>query len=409
MGAAPLGDRDRADGTDDGNGGGDTRGREAERRSLPAATGLIGVLAALVLVLWVLSLTSDGGDGVEGRDAVPVDEDLFIAPTTTTTLREAEASTDVASEGEDPRATAPAEPFSDLEGRLIYLSGHDVAIVDLATGALERLRIEATESPLQIAGLEFLNDGRRTVGLLLADDPPTAWLVASRALVIPAADPMVDYWVVTRPDGPRGLVYMAGWQSYSELGGHLLWVAEAPVGSELVTGGESDVLVVPPVGSTYRPTISGFEIASDHRALAASGGLRVEQRCDEELACTIVALDGDSREAHELPRRFVDELHEISVSPNGRWLLNDTSPARLFDRHTGELSLLDVGGYGGPQWSEDSTSVAWLTSDRTPTLVVARLEPPEGSRDWFAVELAGLGADPTPGSSFLLDATLSPQ
>lgn len=119
-----------------------------------------------------------------------------------------------------------------------------------------------------------------------------------------------------------------------------------------------------------------------------------------------MVLDGDTGESRDLPRDFVDELRKISISPDGRWLLNDTSPVWLFDLDSEELRLLDVGGYGRPQWSEDSASVAWLTTDRTPTLVVMEAEPPEGEDGLHLVELAGLGADPSPGTSFLLDATL---
>ena len=48
-----------------------------------------------------------------------------------------------------------------------------------------------------------------------------------------------------------------------------------------------------------------------------------------------------------------------------------------------------------------------LTIDRTPALVVTLTEPPEQDKGWLFVELSGLGADPAPGTSFLLDATLS--
>jgi len=403
MDGPPLETRD---GTGNGHDPGDGGDGEHSRR-LPAAAGLLGVLVAVFVLLWLLSLTDDGGPNTDSQGSDPLDEEPFEVPTTSSPLREPEDMVEAAPEAAETGSAPPAEPFSDLQGWLVYLSGSQVARVDLSTGALELLPIQATESPLQVADLEFLSDGKRTVGIRLTDDPPTVVLVASRAVVVPAADPMVDYWVVTRPEGPRGLMYMAGWQSYSSLAGHLMWVAEAPPGTELVTGGESGVLVVPPVGSTFRPTVSGFEITSDHRALATGGELLVEQRCDERLACTVVVLDGDTGEARDLPRDFVDELHEISVSPDGRWLLNDTSPAWLFDRRAWESRLLDAGGYGRPQWSDDSTFVAWLTTDRTPTLVVAEAEPPEGEDGSHLVELAGLGADPSPGTSFLLDATLS--
>ncbi len=377
--------------------------RGEHERSWRAASGLIGVLVALVAVLWLLSLTSDDSPDLEGRDADPVDEDLFEAPTTTTTLREAEAVTDVVSDGELPQDPAPAEPFSDLEGRLTYLSGNHVAWVDLATGAVRRVPIEPFGSVLELAGMELLTDGKRTVALSRADGAPSAVLVASGAEVAPATHPLVDFWVVSRPDGPGGAIRMNAWQDYGVLTGELY----APPGSEVVVVRNAGVLVTPPVGRTYRPTFAGFEVVSEHRLLAASDRVRVEQRCDEQLSCTVVAVDAATDRATELPEDFVAELSGISISPDSRWLLNDTSPAWLFDRQTGQLRLLDGGGYSRPLWSDDSSSVAWLTSDRTPTLVVARLEPSEGGQDWFAVELAGLGADPSPGSSFLLDATVT--
>ena len=82
---------------------------------------------------------------------------------------------------------------------------------------------------------------------------------------------------------------------------------------------------------------------SEHRLLAASGGLRVEQRCDEKLSCAVVAVDAATDQASDLPQQFVAEMAGISVSPDGRWLLNDTSPAWLFDHETQDLRLLGRG------------------------------------------------------------------
>jgi len=395
MDAAPL---DGRDGDDEAGHG------EGDERSWRAASGLIGVLAVLVVVLWLLSLTTGDGNDSEGRDTDPVDEELLEAPTPTGPPPEAEAITEAASEDVRPEGASPAEPFSRLEGRLTYLSGSHAAWVDLATGAVRRVPIETSGARLELAAMELLTDGRRTVGLSWADGEPSAVLVASGAEIAPSDHPLVDFWVISRPDGPGGAIWMNAWQDYGILTGGL----QAPPGSEVVVVRNVGVLLTPPVGRTYRPTFEGFEVVSEHRLLAGSDQLRVEQRCDEQLACTVVVVDAATDRAEELPEDFVAELAGISVSPDGRWLLNDTSPAWLFDRQTGQLRLLDGGGYGRPLWSGDSTSVAWLTSDRTPTLVVARLEPAGEGQDWLAVELAGLGADPSPGSSFLLDATVNP-
>ncbi|MCE2511225.1 MAG: hypothetical protein J4F50_01450 [Acidimicrobiia bacterium] len=391
MDAAPLDGRDEPGNHDE------------HERSWRAAAGLVGVLAGLTAVVWILSLTTGDGNDIAGRDADPVDQERFEAPTTTSPPPETEASPEVVSEDGQPEGAAPAEPFSEMEGRLMYLSGRHVALVDLATGAVQRVPIEPSGSRLELAALELLTDGERTVGLSWPGGELSALLVASGAELVPSTHPLVDFWVISRPDGPGGAIWMNAWQDYGVLTGGL----QAPPGSEVVVVGNAGVLVTPPVGRTYRPTFAGFEVVSEHRLLAASDQLRVEQRCDEQLSCTVVVVDAATDRATELPEDFVAELAGISVSPDGRWLLNDTSPAWLFDRQTGQLRLLDGGGYGRPRWSGDSTSVAWLTSDRTPTLVVARLEPPEEGQDWFAVELAGLGADPTPGSSFLLDATVT--
>ena len=407
MNAASPDGRDNPDGRDDPDDldDRDEHGNHDEHeRSWRAAAGLIGVLGGLVAMVWLLSLTTDGGPDVSGRDADPVDEERFEAPTTTSPPPVTEAGTEIASaDGELPGA-APAEPFSPLEGRLTYLSGRHVARLDLATGAVQRVPIEPTGSRLEVAALELLTDGKRTVGLSWPDGELVAVLVASGAELELSAHPLIDYWVISRPDGPSGAIRMNAWQDYGFLAGEL----RAPPGSEIVVVGNAGVLVTPPVGGTYRPKFAGFEVVSEHRLLAASDQLRVEQRCDEQLSCTVVAVDTATDRATELPEDFVAELAGISVSPDSRWLLNDTSPAWLFDRRTGKLRLLDGGGYGRPLWSGDSTFVAWLTSDRTPTLVVAPLEPPDSDQGWFVVELAGLGADPSPGSSFLLDPAAAP-
>ena len=398
MDAARLDGRDGRDGDDDAGHG------EGHERSWRAAFGLVAVLAVLVVVLWLLSLTSGDGTGIEGRDADPVDEERFEVPTTASPRPSTDTSAGVATEPTEPAATASGEPFSELEGRLTYLSGRHVAWVDLATGAVQRVRVEPLGSVLELDELELLTDGKRSVGLSWAGGEPFAVLVASGAELAPSIQPLIDFWVISRPDGPGGAIQMNAWQDYGVLTGGL----QAPPGSEVVVVRNGGVLVAPPVGRTYRPTFAGFETVSEHRLLAASDQLRVEQRCDEQLSCTVVVVDAATARAEELPEDFVAELAGISVSPDSRWLLNDTSPAWLFDRLTGQLRLLDGGGYGRPRWSGDSSSVAWLTSDRTPTLVIARLEPASEGQDWFAVELAGLGADPSPGSSFLLDATIDP-
>ena len=88
------------DGRDDGTG-------DEHRRPLPAAAGLIGVLVALIAVLWLLSLTGDDGVNTDSRDSDPLDEGPFEVPTTSSPLREPESVVEVDSEGEElPSAAA---------------------------------------------------------------------------------------------------------------------------------------------------------------------------------------------------------------------------------------------------------------------------------------------------------------
>ena len=401
MDAAPL---DGRDGSGDGDSGPDGRedGDGEGPRRLPAAAGLFGVLIALVALLWLLSLTGGDGGGTEGQEPEPLDGSPVEVPTTSSPLREPDSMVEVAAEGEDPPAAAPAEPFSDLEGRLTYLSGSHVARLDLATGAVELLPVEPVGSVLALSDMTLLSDGKRTVGMPSDGDPQNGVLVASDSQLVRSTDPLVDFWVVSRPRGPDGAVQLNGWQDYGIMTGGL----HAPPGSEVLVLPGGGLLIAPPVGKTFRPSFAGFEAVSEHRLLASNGELHVEQRCDDRLSCEVVAVDAATGQATELPGEFVAEIAQISVSPDGRWLLNDTSPAWLLDLEAEELRLLDVGGYGQPQWSEDSSSVAWLTADRTPTLVVALTEPPELDKGWLIVELAGLGADPSLGTSFLLESTL---
>ena len=387
------------------NGGrdvGEDRGSEDRGSRLRAAGGPIGVLAGLVVVLWLLSLGDDGAapndDASQPEQANP----LVEPPTTSSPLRAADPGDVVA----DEQARASLEgPFSPLQGRLVYLSAADVALVDLATGAVTLVPIEMSGSIIPLGDYELLTDRSRTVALSLEADHPIALLIASRAKVVPSTDPLVDYWVMTRPDGAGGTIRLHAWHGAGFLSASL----EAPAGSDLLIGRDSGVLVAPPVGRTFRPTFAGFEVVSDHRPLAAHGDVRVEQRCDEHLSCTVVAVDAGTNQTTVLPEDFVAELAEFSVSPDGRWLLNDTSPAWLLDRRTEQLRLLGVGGFGQARWSEDSESVAWLTSDRTPTLVVAQTQPGDDDLGWLVVELAGLGADPSPLSTFLLEWDFSTQ
>lgn len=213
---------------DDGLDNGDSRGGR-----LRPALGLVGVLVGLVAVLWLMGLGDDGSGstgasgGPEGADGESeeleeADSVLLEGPTTSSPLRE----TGIA----DAAAEGSKEPFSPLRGRLVYLSGGDMAVVDLAAGAVTLVPIEASGSVIPLADHHLLTDRSRTVALSLEDGPPVALLVASSAHLVPSTTPLVDYWVITRPDGPGGAVRLTAWQDYGFMSSEM----EAPGGSELV-------------------------------------------------------------------------------------------------------------------------------------------------------------------------------
>ena len=90
MDAAPLDGRD--DEGRSGNGDEDRDGTGDEhRRQLPAAAGLIGVLVALIAVLWLLSLTGNDSADIDSPDSNGLDEGHFEVPTTSSPLREIES------------------------------------------------------------------------------------------------------------------------------------------------------------------------------------------------------------------------------------------------------------------------------------------------------------------------------
>ncbi len=406
-------------------------GDDRRQNSLRVIATLIGVLAGLAAVLWLLGRT--GGDGpADAPDApLPIED-----PAAEASGRGSDAATRAQSgpgseSGATGGAVQPGEAGSAsrsdaLGARLAYLTEGGVAIMRLAVvtdddgarlavDAVDRVRIKVSGAVLPLNEYALLTDGNRTVGLSMGDSrgdgPFTAVVVASAARVVPDSSPLVEYWVIDRRDDHSKGVLLVAWHFYGFMSGD----RRVPPGSDLVVTGEPGILVVPPTGKTFRAVISGFEPVSEHRALAAGGGVRVEQRCDDQLVCEVVAVDLSDGRVTVLPDDFIAELGEISVSPGGRWLLNDTSPALLYDRTEEEPRQLQVGGYGRAQWTRwplpeahrdqaephFGVAVGWLTTDRTPSLVLARADA-VGGPEVLVVELSGLDADPVPGSSFVL-------
>ena len=149
--------------------GGGSRGGSNPFR---AAAGLVGVILGLVGVLWLLGRadSSERGDPQDGAEAArPVAEadrgegaqsdDGGAGPGSPSRPLLDEPGLYAA----DPNAISA--PLGSLEGRLAYLSGDSVAVVDLASGAVTRVPVELTGSILPLDEYELLTDGIRLVGL----------------------------------------------------------------------------------------------------------------------------------------------------------------------------------------------------------------------------------------------------
>lgn len=290
-----------------------------------------------------------------------------------------------------------ATPFSPLDLDLIYFTDSDLARVQLATGTVDRIPIELTGNFPNLNDLLLLDDGVKTVGIDPAD-PSVAALLTTTARIIPGTG--TDYWLVSNPSVGSGKMSLTLWQD----SGYLVSLpdeANPPVGSEILAAPGLGVLVTPPTGGTFVGGPTGFLPISDNRVVAANASVRIEAGCDEQLACQLIAIDSRTGRTTTLPDEFAADA-EISLSPDGNWVLIDTRPANLYDLTLGLWHKLEVGGYGGARWSADSQFVAWLDTTGPPALVMVLTSAGVVSFTSLTVDLADHSAAPRAGSGFLL-------
>lgn len=138
---------------------------------------------------------------------------------------------------------------------------------------------------------------------------------------------------------------------------------ELPRGADLIWVQRRGMFVLPRTGGTFElaGTAASLVQVSDDRAVAASLGAVVYERCNEQLECTFRVQVGGVDRAVELP--FAQRA-DLSVSPDGSWVVGvDSGAAALVHTETGQSHALDPGVVDAMAWTPDSRFVAMLRGD----------------------------------------------
>ena len=143
---------------------------------------------------------------------------------------------------------------------------------------------------------------------------------------------------------------------------------ELPDGADLLWVQGRGLLILPRTGGTFevRGTASSLTRISDGRAVAASLGGTVYERCDDTLECVYVleadgaAADGDAVAALPFPQGT-----RFSLSPDGEWLVamaGDES-STLVAISTADERILTPGQVSAIDWAPDSSFVVIVRND----------------------------------------------
>jgi hypothetical protein len=122
-------------------------------------------------------------------------------------------------------------------------------------------------------------------------------------------------------------------------------------------------LILPRTGGTFEVggIASSLTRISDERAVAASLGATVYERCDDMLACAYV-LQAVGDVVVELP---FPQGASFSVSPDGQWLVAMAADesSTLFAVSTAQERVLSAGEVSAVDWAPDSSFVVIVRND----------------------------------------------
>lgn len=270
--------------------------------------------------------------------------------------------------------------------RFAYMGDTELVIIDTRPGrnpstTHEPQSVSIGDLPDGFADLTFLSEGTVTYGIE-GDDDPKIYKMSNDGQVIAGDDH--GFTVAGNPAEPRNDLYL-GTVAESAVS-HLV----VPVGATQLNVAGFGVLVVMPDGGTYLARTDRFELFSEYPVITSTPTHHVEIRCDSSLECVPVLVDRDSAESVELPEEFAGAVGAGSISPDGRWvLLLNAETDELFDRATGEVTVIDGFEKGPVAWAADSSFALWFDpTDTQPLLRV--LDPIEGRIE--PSDLSELGA-----------------
>ena len=337
-----------------------------------------GAAALLVLIAIIALLSRDATEPDPVTEPNPAVNDFVTSPDDT--LRRSDPL------GEVVAPTADVLTNLLQQHRLAYLVNGAVIVIDpqAALPVLEvPTRIGGTNSYFATAqDYELLHDGERTVGLTLR--PSEAVVLSTSGRLVP--DGNGGFAVVADPDGGIDKLLITGRTL-------LISGIDLPAGSTLLPVDNFGVIVSSATGTAYLAKPGRLDQLGEGLILTATPTHHVEVRCADPLECVNLLVDRVNGTATELPRDFTHHGRDISLSPNGRWLLSKdpqtTDPMRLFDVETQTVNRLTVDMPIDIVWSPDDAVAAWFhPGDTEPLLQI--FDP--ATQTVFAFDLGALGA-----------------
>jgi hypothetical protein len=341
-----------------------------------AAVALFVVIAIVAL----LSRDNSEPDPVSEPDPSASVDDFVDTPGADDTLSRSDPLGEVVA----PTASELTELLQ--QHRFAYLTTGAVIVID------PRAALPVLEVPTRIGGsnsyfaatdgYELLHDGGRTIGLTLR--PSEAVVLSTSGRLVP--DGKGGFAAVADPDGVVRKLLITGTAL-------LLSGIDLPAGSTLLPVDNFGVIVTSAAGTSYLAKPGRLEQLSDGLIVAATPTHHVEVRCAEPLDCVNLLVDRETGEAVELPSDFTHYGRDISLSPNGRWLLSDdpqtTEPPRLYETETQNVTQLTVAIPIDLAWSPDGAVAAWFQpGDTEPLLQI--FDP--ATQSVYAFDLGAIGA-----------------
>jgi hypothetical protein len=333
--------------------------RRDRRRGLGVA--LVAILAAVGAIVAVPFVTGDddskeqsseaspapasgeNGLGIEGPAADPTPAPIvgmIFEPPTASHLR-----------GDDVALLFGGAIDTDaVQYGVAYVANGDFTILDHRGISVPEPLIARNYTT--VVTLDLLTSGGRTWAID-ATDRDRSYLVSNSYVVVVSQRPGTI--AIINPNNLTTVELMSA--------GLAVPSVELPEGADLLWVQGRGLLILPRTGGTFevRGNASTLTRISDERAVAASLGGTLYERCDDTLACAFVLEAADDVEA-ELP---FPQGTRFSLSPDSKWLvaMEDDESATLFAVDTAEEQVLTVGKVSAIDWAPDSSFVVIVRDD----------------------------------------------